>query len=386
MTSRMRIGAETSWYELFSRGGRDWLRHNEKVREAVRDNLLDLISAPDMITHPGERTVRVPVRLLEHARFRLADPASQRGAGQGKAGVGDVLQPGGPEPAEGAEGGGEQGEVKLLVELRIDDIVDWLWDELELPDLQARPRAGIDVSETVREGTGRRGPRARLDRRRTVKEAVKRRAIQPNPVPFTDDDLRFHQLAQRPITAINAVVLFALDASGSMGDAERRLAKTFFFFALQGIRRQYRRVETRFIAHTTQAWEFPEAEFFQVTGTGGTAASAAFAHALALVREHYDPAQYNGYLYYASDGENAFDDRSAAAARLGELARLLNYVGYLETRPGMQRLAATEMSDVFAALAAGGAAVGHQVVREQRDLWQALRRFFVARAGEPDDL
>ena len=27
------------WYELFSRGARDWLRHDEKIREAVRANL-----------------------------------------------------------------------------------------------------------------------------------------------------------------------------------------------------------------------------------------------------------------------------------------------------------------------------------------------------------
>jgi uncharacterized protein len=326
------------------------------------------------------------VRLLEHARFRLADPSSQQGAGQGKAGVGDVLRPGTPEPGEGSQGGGnEQGELKLLVELKIDDIMDWLWDELELPDLRPRTRAGIDVTETVREGTGKRGIRARLDRRRTVKEAVKRRAIQRDPVPFTDDDLRFHQLTQRPITATNAVVFFALDVSGSMGDAERQLAKTFFFFALQGIRRQYRRVETRFIAHTTQAWEFPEGEFFQVTGTGGTTASTAFVHALGLVREHYDPAQYNGYLFYASDGENAFDDRSVAAARLRELTLLLNYIGYLETRPGMQRLTGTEMSDLFSALESSGAAVGRPVAREQRDIWQALRKFFVAHAGESRD-
>jgi len=32
----IRIAAETPWYELFSRGARDWLRHDEKVREAVR--------------------------------------------------------------------------------------------------------------------------------------------------------------------------------------------------------------------------------------------------------------------------------------------------------------------------------------------------------------
>ena len=34
-------GSQTlnGWYELFSRGARDWLRHNEKIREAVRARL-----------------------------------------------------------------------------------------------------------------------------------------------------------------------------------------------------------------------------------------------------------------------------------------------------------------------------------------------------------
>src|SRR5205807_1451335 len=31
------------WYELFSRGARDWLRHDEKVREAVRANLPEIV-------------------------------------------------------------------------------------------------------------------------------------------------------------------------------------------------------------------------------------------------------------------------------------------------------------------------------------------------------
>jgi len=34
-----RISSQLGWYELFSRGARDWLRHNEKVREAVKDHL-----------------------------------------------------------------------------------------------------------------------------------------------------------------------------------------------------------------------------------------------------------------------------------------------------------------------------------------------------------
>ena len=35
----LRIAAETPWYELFSRGARDWLRHNQKVRDAVMNVL-----------------------------------------------------------------------------------------------------------------------------------------------------------------------------------------------------------------------------------------------------------------------------------------------------------------------------------------------------------
>src|SRR5512147_2980113 len=126
--------AETGWYELFSRSARDWLRHNEKVRAAVKDNLLDLIAGPDMMTHPADRTVQVPVRLLEHARFRLADPQSQQGAGQGKGEPGSVLRPAQPEQGDesGSQGGNQDGEIKLLLELKIDDIIDWLWEELKL--------------------------------------------------------------------------------------------------------------------------------------------------------------------------------------------------------------------------------------------------------------
>src|SRR5579859_723837 len=89
---RTRIAAETPWYELFSRGARDWLRHNEKVKEAVTGNLPDLLSGPDLLSNPSGRTVLVPVKLLEHARFRLRDPRTHTGAGQGKGEPGDVLR------------------------------------------------------------------------------------------------------------------------------------------------------------------------------------------------------------------------------------------------------------------------------------------------------
>src|SRR5204862_4547235 len=95
-------------------------------------------------------------------------------------------------------------------------------------------------------------------------------------IPITTDDLRSRQLVKRATPATNAAVIFALDVSGSMDEAQRRLAKSFFFFALQGIRRQYAKVETAFIAHAGEAWEFEESQFFQASSSGGTVSSSAF--------------------------------------------------------------------------------------------------------------
>ena len=369
----------TAWYELFSRGARDWLRHNDKVREAVQNHLPDLIAGPDLITGPRERTVQVPVRLLEHARFRLAEGRSESGAGQGAGKPGDVLQPGQAEPGSSGdrgEGGSDDGELRLMLEFSIDDIMDWVWDELKLPDLTPNNSARIDEVELVREGWDKRGARSRLDRRRTVKEAIKRRALQSDPVPFTNDDLRFRQVVMRRRPASSATILFVIDVSASMTQLERKLAKSFFFFALQGIRRKYAKVETRFIAHTTHAWEFTEADFFQVTGIGGTIASSAFRLVLDLLRTELKPDHDNIYLFYASDGENFAEDRSAANATLTELGGLLNYIGYVETLPGMPRSLETEMRRLCNELERRGLPIGSSVLSNPDDVWRALRKFF----------
>jgi sporulation protein YhbH len=377
----------STWYDLFSRGARDWLRHNQKVRDAVQAHLPDLIADPDLITGPQERTVQVPVRLLEHARFRLADTRSATGAGQGEGQPGDILRPANtdPGPDGGEAGGGNQdGELRLLLDFSIDDIMDWLWEEFKLPLLKPRHNTVIDEQELVREGWDKRGARSRLDRRRTVKEAIKRRAMQPDPVAFTNEDLRFRQLVMRPKPSTSAVVFFVIDVSASMTQAERKLAKAFFFFALEGLRRRYTKVDTRFIAHTTRAWEFSEHEFFRVTGIGGTIASSAFRLTLDLVREQYDPARYNAYMFYASDGENFTEDRSAADQTLAELAALINYIGYVETVPGMPRSLDTEMRRLCSELERRGMPLSSSVLSNTDDVWRAIRRFFVHQS-EPEE-
>lgn len=384
----IRIAAETPWYDLFSRGARDWLRHNQKVREAVKETLPDLLSGADLMTQPGNRTVAVPVKFLDHARFRLADPQVASGAGQGRGEPGDILQPGREDGDQGAQSGGtKDGEIRFVVELKIDEIIDWLWEELKLPDLKPKRAATLDEADYIREGWDKRGARSRLDRRRTMKEAVKRRAIQEStieePVALVNDDLRFRQLVRRPRPATSAAVIFALDVSGSMDEAQRRLAKQFFFFALQGVRRQYAKVETVFLAHAAQAWEFEESHFFQASSSGGTVTSSVAQLALDIMKTRYDPGRYNVYFFYASDGENAAEDREDARAGLAEIAGQVNYSGYVETGGiATFRPRDTQLAEIFNELRAAGLPVGTSHLASQDDVWNAIRQFFTQQAED----
>lgn len=386
----LRISAETPWYDLFSRGARDWLRHNEKVREAVKETLPDLLAGADLMTRPN-RTVAVPVKFLEHSRFRLSDAQVQQGAGQGRGEPGDVLQPGREEgEAQGQAGGTGDGEIRFMVELKIDEIVDWLWEELKLPELKPKRVATMDQAEYIREGWDKRGARSRLDRRRTMKEAVKRHAVQGNtalnsveePLSLINDDLRFRQLVKRPMPATSAAVIFALDVSGSMDEAQRRLAKQFFFFALQGIRRQYTKVETVFLAHAAQAWEFDESQFFQASSSGGTVTSSVARLAHDVMATRYDPARYNVYFFYASDGENAAEDRDEARGTLAEIARQVNYAGYVETGGvATFRPRDTQLAEIFTELKGTGLPVGTSHLASQDDVWNAIRSFFTEQSA-----
>jgi uncharacterized sporulation protein YeaH/YhbH (DUF444 family) len=372
-------GADAAkWYELFSRGARDWLRHDEKIRESVRQHLPQIVAGGDVM-NGGARTVRVPVRMLEHYHFRLRRPEESQGAGQGKAKPGDVFSDPSKQrgPGEKGAGGQDEGEVQLLLEFKVDDIVDWLWEEMQLPNLKARVGPS-EETDYVREGWDRRGARSRLDRRRSFKELVKRRAAPGATQTFIDEDLRFRQLARRKQPAIHAVVFFLLDVSGSMSDRDRKLAKTFFFWVVQGLRREYRSLETVFVAHTTEAWEFTESEFFQVSGTGGTVTSTGLSKVREIIDERYNPNRCNIYLFYASDGDNSVSDATDAREQMTSLCEDACYTGYVEVSSGLSRQLATETGRLFAELASAGCAAGSYALNDFEDVWGAVRHFFTA--------
>jgi uncharacterized sporulation protein YeaH/YhbH (DUF444 family) len=218
--------------------------------------------------------------------------------------------------------------------------------------------------------------RSRLDRRRSLKESLKRRSVDPQGPAFTDDDLRFRQLVRRRQPATQAVVFFAMDVSSSMRERDRQLAKTFFFWVVEGLRRQYTHLELVFVAHTVKAWEFDESEFFQVRGSGGTVASSAFTLVKDTIAARYDPSRYNIYLFYGSDGENFKDDHDAAEASLREVASLASFVGYVETPASEERALDSETGAIFKTLADAGSPIGAYALTTSESVWDAIRAFF----------
>ena len=82
-----RSPGEAGWYDLFSRGARDWLRHNDKVRDAVRQHLPQIVAGADVLnggaTHGARagahaRALPLQAALLQRTARRRPGPGQAR--------------------------------------------------------------------------------------------------------------------------------------------------------------------------------------------------------------------------------------------------------------------------------------------------------------------
>ena len=115
----------------------------------------------------------------------------------------------------------------------------------------------------------------------------------------------------------------------------------------------------------------------QASSSGGTVTSSVAQLALEVTQQRFDPGRFNTYFFYASDGENAAEDRDDARRLLGELAKLVNYAGYIETGGvATFRPRETQLAEIFTQLREAGAPVGVSHLASQEDIWRAIREFF----------
>ncbi len=316
-------------WELRTRGLKDSLRHDQRVKDAIKKNLRELIGEEAIITSDGQRTVRIPLRYLDQYRFKNGVP--QNGVGQGAGKPGDMLgrRGNGQGPGDGAPGD-QPGEHSYEVGVPLEDLVQMMLEDLALPWLEEKPERQQEVRTYQYTDVRRRGSLANLDKRRTLMENIKRNASRGIATvgDIHEYDLRFKVWDEHVERHANAAIYMLMDVSGSMTTGKKYIAKSFFFWMVRFIQMKYRRVEMVFIAHDTIAQMVSEQDFFSIVQGGGTRCSSAYELALAHIGLHHPKERWNTYLFHFSDGDNLPPDNAVCTTRVQELLMHCTMVGY----------------------------------------------------------
>jgi sporulation protein YhbH len=325
-------------WSLHRKGHDDQKRHQEKVKEAIKNNLADLITEESIIMSNGRDVIKIPIRSLDEYKIRYNyDKNKHVGQGDGDSQVGDVVARDGSGegqkgPGNGQGAGDQAGYDYYEAEVSLMELEEALFSQLELPNLK-RKEADQNVIQHIQFNDIRRtGLMGNIDKKRTMMTAFKRNAMSGNPsfYPIYPEDLKFKTWNEIVKPESKAVVLAMMDTSGSMGLWEKYMARSFFFWMTRFLRTKYETVEIAFIAHHTEAKVVTEEEFFTKGESGGTICSSAYRKALELIETQYSPSRYNIYPFHFSDGDNLTSDNARCVKLVNELMKVSNMFGYGE--------------------------------------------------------
>lgn len=360
-------------------GRRDALHHRDRLRKKITEQLKERIGEEDIIASGPEKKVRVPVKGTKRWQFIL-DRGRSEGVGQGDGQPGDVLGPPGAAPGAG-EAGTEPGEELYEVWLDMEDVEELLFSELELPRLKPKSDASAEATDTVYDDIARKGPR--LDKKATLRENLLRNARRGHVSLGGIDkpDLRYLSYRELPKPRHRAVIFLAMDVSGSMSVARKRIARLFFYWCVQFLRSRYEQTEIAFVAHTTEAREVSEEEFFNRVESGGTRVSSAFEAVERMQRERYPADDWNIYILHVSDGDNFSADNHRTLELIERLTTVCSLVGYLEV-DSISGGRSYKLSGYFEREAASLDGFVFANAADDRELWPALKKFFAKDAVE----
>ncbi len=364
-------------WSLHRKGWEDQQRHKEKIQEAIKKNLPDLITEESIIMSDGKKVVKIPIRSLEEYKIRYNyDKNRHVGQGDGDTKVGDVIaQDGAGVKGSGkGKGAGDQpGEDYYEAEVSLEELEEAFFRELELPNLQRKDNQELIVEDIEFNDIRKTGLMGNIDKKKTMLSAFKRNALRGKPsfYPIYPEDLRFKTWNEKIRHESKAVVLAMMDTSGSMGVWEKYMARSFFFWMTRFLRTKYEKVEIEFIAHHTEAKVVTEEEFFSKGESGGTICSSAYRLALNLIEKKYPPSQYNIYPFHFSDGDNLTSDNARCVKLVNELMDQSNMFGYGEVNQYNRH--STLMS---AYKHIKDERFRYYVLRQRGDVFYAMKKFF----------
>lgn len=368
------------------RSARDRIRHRQKIKDSIRDNIGDILAEESIIGRDRDKIIKVPIRSVKEYRFVYGENSAGVAQGDGNQKPGDVIDPGDPNGQGKGPGGGDQPGVDAIeTDVTLEELIAIMFDDLELPELEKKALKKV-ISDDARKRKGHRlkGIRPRLDKRATARNRVRRmlavkgaRGLDPDDensrFPFHDDDMRYHHISPTTKETSNAVVFCIMDTSGSMGTVKKYLARSFYFLLYQFVRQKYQQVEVVFIAHHTEAKEVTEEEFFHKVESGGTYISSGYRKALDIIEARYHPSLWNIYAFHCSDGDNFYSDNERAVQAAEELCGVCNLFGYGEIKPAGSAYYSGSMLEVFGQISAQNF---HMITIEKKDdLWEGFKSF-----------
>ncbi len=292
----------------------DQRRFRQIVRGKIRENLKRYVSHGEIMGKRGKDVVSIPIPYIDIPRFRYGDKQGG-GVGQGEGSPGDPMG-GDPGEGEGAgKAGKDAGEHSLEVDVTLEELAEILGEELELPDIDNKGKATISDEKERYVGIRRIGPQSLLHFRRTYREALKRQVAaglfdpgRPSVVPIPEDKRYRSWKTQREPVA-NAVIVYMMDVSGSMGDEQKEIVRIESFWIDTWLKKQYNGLESRYIVHDAVAREVDRETFFHTRESGGTMISSAYKLCADILETHYPAAEWNAYPFHFSDGDNwSMDD------------------------------------------------------------------------------
>lgn len=354
-------------------------RFLERFRGQIRKAVTDAIAKRSVTDIDRGENVQIPAKDISEPIFR-----------HGRGGRREIVQPGNkefitgdkvPRPEEDGGGGGSQasdsgeGMDDFVFELSRDEFLEFIFEDLELPNLVKRQLAREAAFKSQRAGFTSDGSPSNLHVVRSMREALARRTAMRAPsqdrkreleqeleellrsdggnneeriaalreeivalekkiaaVPFIDTfDLRFRNRVQVPKPTTQAVMFCLMDVSGSMDEIKKSLAKRFFLLLYLFLTRNYERTDVVFIRHHTVAMEVDEQDFFYSRETGGTVVSSALELMRDVIRDRYPSSDWNIYGAQASDGDNWPEDSSNCYRLLmEEIMPCVQYYSYIE--------------------------------------------------------
>jgi len=328
---------------IADRAASDRSRHRKKVEKAIKESIKDVVAEESIIGQSGKKKVRIPIKGIREHQFVYGNNEKNKrvGSAQGKdVKQGQRIGKANPRRGQGNKPGNKPGEEMYEVEMSLEELAEYLFADLNLPELEKKQFKFITEEKMKRKGKRPYGIRPRLSKKETIKQKLRRKkaAIKAGThdpdgderFTFHESDLRYKHIAPVQKENTTAVIFFVMDVSGSMTKSKKFLARSFFFLLYQFLNHKYSSVDVVFVSHTTDAHEVNEEQFFTRATGGGTMASSGLQKVKDIIDKRYHPNNWNIYTFYCGDGENWASDNDKTIELFKELKEINQMMCYTE--------------------------------------------------------